>query len=181
MGPFHAGGVALRGGAELSADQGDEGTMRKLLLAASHAVTLAAGFALGVYLLPILSAPDAPPPDSVAAAMRDAPHHGEFRRDLEGSDPLHYGEGRVSVGPAAVAFRGRLAPGPAYRLYFAPRFVRTKQEFLQVKAQSAPAGDIRTFDSFIVAVPATLDVSRYDTVVVWCEAFEAFITAARYR
>ena len=155
--------------------------MRKLLLAASHAVTLAAGFALGVYLLPILSAPDAPPPDSVAAAMRDAPHRGEFRRDLEGSDALHYGEGRVSVGPAAVAFRGRLAPGPAYRLYFSPRFVRTKQEFLQVKAQSAPAGDIRTFDSFIVAVPATLDVSRYDTVVVWCEAFEAFITAARYR
>jgi hypothetical protein len=155
--------------------------MGKLLLAASHLGALAVGFALGVYLLPILTAPQPPAADAVAAAMREAQHHTEFRRDLEGSDALHYGEGRVSVGRTAVSFRGRLAPGPAYRLYFAPRFVRTKQEFLRVKAASVPVGDIRTFDSFIVAVPPSLDVSRYDTVVVWCEAFEAFITAARYR
>jgi hypothetical protein len=155
--------------------------MRKLLLALTHAAALGVGFALGVYLLPILSAPEAPPPDSIATAMRDALHRAEFRRDLEGSDALHFGEGPVSVSATAVAFRGRLAPGPAYRLYFAPRFVRSKQEFLQVKAQSVPVGDIRTFDSFLVGVPPTVDVARFDTVVVWCEAFEAFITAARYR
>jgi hypothetical protein len=155
--------------------------MRTLLLVASHVGMLALGFALGIYLLPILSAPEGPPPDAVATAMRDAQHHAEFKRDLPGSDPLHYGEGRVSVGRAAVAFRGKLAPGPAYRLYLSPRFVQTKDEFLKVKAQSAVVGDVRTFDSFLVAVPPSLDVARYDTVVIWCEAFEMFITAARYR
>jgi|SRR5688500_9749870 hypothetical protein len=155
--------------------------VRTLLLAASHLGMLAVGFALGVYLLPILSAPDAPSPDAVDAAMRDAAHHAEFRRDLEGSDPLHYGEGRVSVGPKAVSFRGTLAPGPAYRLYLVPRFVQTKDAFLQVKAQSAAVGEVRTFDSFVLPMPASADIARYDSVVIWCEAFQAFITAAKYR
>ena len=155
--------------------------MRALLLAGTHLGMLAVGFALGVYLLPILSAPEAPPADSVQAAMRDAVHHAQFRRDLEGSDPLHYGEGKVSVGAAAVAFQGTLAPGPAYRLYLVPRFVQTKDAFLQIKMQSAPIGDVRTFDRFIVPVPAHVDIAKYDTVLVWCESFQAFITAARYR
>ena len=34
--------------------------MKPLLLVASHLLTLALGFALGVYVLPILIAPDAP-------------------------------------------------------------------------------------------------------------------------
>jgi hypothetical protein len=155
--------------------------VRGLLLAATHGVALAIGFAAGVYLLPILSAPQAPSADAVAAASRGAPWHAQFRRDLEGSDPLHYGEGRVSVSRQAVAFRGTLAPGPAYRLYLAPRFVQTKDAFLQVKAQSLAVGDVRTFENFIVELPAGADPGRYEAVVVWCEAFSAFITAAKYR
>ena len=42
-------------------------------------------------------------------------------------------------------------------------------------------GDIRTFENFVVAVPESVDVSRYRSVVVWCERFSMFITAARYR
>ena len=40
---------------------------------------------------------------------------------------------------------------------------------------------MKTFDNFVVALPGSVDITRFDTVVVWCEAFEAFITAARYR
>ena len=42
-------------------------------------------------------------------------------------------------------------------------------------------GDIKTFDGFLVAVPHGVDVSTYTTVVVWCEAFSQFISAAKYR
>ena len=42
-------------------------------------------------------------------------------------------------------------------------------------------GDVRTFENFIVAVPQGIDPANYSAVVVWCEAFGQFITAAPYR
>ena len=38
-----------------------------------------------------------------------------------------------------------------------------------------------TFENFVVAVPDGIDVAKYDTVLVWCERFGQFITAAKYR
>ncbi len=42
-------------------------------------------------------------------------------------------------------------------------------------------GPVKTFDNFIVPLPAGIDPARYDTVIVWCETFGQFITSARYR
>jgi hypothetical protein len=41
-------------------------------------------------------------------------------------------------------------------------------------------GDVRTFDNFVVPVPESVDVAQYAAVIVWCETFSQFITAARY-
>ena len=41
-------------------------------------------------------------------------------------------------------------------------------------------GPVKTFENFVVALPAGVDVTRYNSVVVWCESFGEFITAARY-
>jgi hypothetical protein len=155
--------------------------MRTILLAVTHLAMLAIGFAAGVYFLPILTAPAAPSPTDVKNAAGVAEYSGEFRRDLRGSDLLHWGEGRVSVGRKAISLEGRLAPGPDYKLYLSPRFVDTKEAFLEVKAQSLRVGDVKTFENFIVPVPEGTDLTRYDTVVVWCEAFSMFISAAKYR
>lgn len=154
---------------------------RILLLAISHLAALALGFAAGIYLLPILAAPPAPSAAEVQAAGRGASYEGQFVRALPGSDALHWGEGRVTVSPQAVTLAGRLAPGPAYRLYLVPEFVDTPEGFARVKARSLAAGDIRTFENFIVPLPPGTEVDRFSTVVVWCEAFSRFITAARYR
>ena len=151
------------------------------ILAATHAVAVAGGFAAGVYLLPILIAPPAPSTADVKVAAGGAQYSAEFRRDLKGSDLLHWGEGRVSISPKAVAFSGRLAPGPDYKLYLSPEFVDTKEGFLRVKAKSLRAGDIKTFENFIVPLPDAADVNRFNTVVVWCETFSMFISAAKYR
>lgn len=152
-----------------------------LLLAATHLLALAAGFALGVYLLPILAAPPAPSAAEVQAAARGARYHGEFRRGLKGSDALHWGEGTVTVGPDAVTLAGRIAPGPAYKLYLVPEFVETQADFLRLKAGSHVVGDIKTFDNFVVPLAPGTPLENYSAVVVWCEAFSQFITAARYR
>ncbi len=155
--------------------------MRKLLLLLSHAVTLLVGFAAGVYLLPILTAPPAPTDLEVQAASEEALFTGEFRRDLADSDALHWGEGTVFVGRESISLRGAIAPGPAYILYLSPEFVETETDFLRLKGEMAPVGDVKTFENFVVPVPPAVDPAAYRAVIVWCESFSQFITAARYR
>jgi hypothetical protein len=155
--------------------------MKTLLLLASHTLVLALGFALGIYALPILIAPTAPSQAEIAAQAGQAMFSGEFRRDLKDSDALHWGEGRVSVGPQAISLKGRLAPGPDYKLYLSPEFVETEADFLRLKPSMLRVGDVKTFDNFLVPLPVGVDPARYSAVIVWCETFGQFITAARYR
>lgn len=154
---------------------------RWLVLALSHAAVLAIGVALGIYWLPIIAAPPAPSAEEVRAASAAASYRGEFRRQFKGSDPLHWGEGQLSVGPAAITLAGRIAPGPAYRLYLVPQFVETAQDFERVKDRSLVVGEVKTFENFIVPLAPGTDLARYEAVVIWCESFSQFITAAKYR
>jgi hypothetical protein len=154
---------------------------RFLVLAATHGAALVVGIGLGIYLLPILTAPAAPSAGDVSAAAGKAEFKGEFKRDLKDSDFLHWGEGTVSVSRTAVALMGRIAPGPDYKLYLSPEFVETEADFNRLKARMARVGDVKTFENFIVPLPANIDPTAYTTVIVWCESFGQFITAARYR
>jgi hypothetical protein len=154
--------------------------LRVLILTATHGAMLGIGFLIGIYVLPILTAPKGP--DAAALqATTGARYTGRFERNLKGSDFVHWGEGEVRVLPERIAHAGRLAPGPDYKLYLAPEFVDTKEGFLAIKDKSQRLGDVKTFNGFIVDVPTGVDVSAYTTAVVWCEAFSQFISAAKYR
>ena len=155
--------------------------MRRILLLVSHAIALAIGFALGVYFLPILTAPKGPDRAVLEAEAQGATYTAEFTRDLKGSDFLHWGEGTVSVSPKQIVHMGKLAPGPDYKLYLVPEFVEDEASFEAVKARSVQVGDVKTFDGLILEVPEGVDIDAYDTVLIWCEAFGEFITAAKYR
>jgi hypothetical protein len=154
---------------------------RFILLAATHLVALAAGFALGVYYLPILVAPPAPTQAELAARVNEASFTGTFRRDLKDSDAFHWGEGTLSVGARSIALAGKLAPGPDYKLYLSPEFVETEADFARLKPRMVRVADVKTFDNFLVAVPEGVDVGQYSAAIVWCERFGQFITAAKYR
>ena len=154
---------------------------KTLLLLASHAGVLAIGFALGIYALPILTAPVAPTQAQAASAASQAAYSGQFRRNLQDSDAFHWGEGTVSVGSQNIVLVGKLAPGPDYKLYLSPRFVETKSDFMRLEPTMQRVGDVRTFDNFVVPVPESIDVSQYKAVIIWCESFSQFITAAQYR
>lgn len=155
--------------------------MRRLLLVGSHLFALALGFALGVYALPILIAPPAPSAAEVAAQADKAIFKGQFRRDLKDSDALHWGEGTVSASRTSIALAGELAPGPDYKLYLSPEFVETEADFKRLKPSMVRVGDVKTFKNFLVPVPEAVDPAGYTTVIVWCETFSQFITAAKYR
>jgi Electron transfer DM13 len=155
--------------------------MKRLLLLLSHIAMLVVGFGLGVYALPILIAPAAPTSVQVSAEAAKAAFRGEFKRGLKDSDALHWGEGVVSVGAGSIGLMGELAPGPDYKLYLSPEFLETEADFHRLRSSMVRVGDIKTFKNFLVPVPDGIDPSRYTTVVVWCETFGQFITAAKYR
>jgi hypothetical protein len=155
--------------------------LRYLILIGTHLFVLAVGFAGGIYALPILVAPAAPTQEAVAQASSRANFTGEFRKDLKDSDPLHWGEGTLSVSTQTISLMGKLAPGPDYKLYLSPEFVETEADFNRLKATMVQIGDIKTFNNFLITVPSHIDPSDYSTAIVWCESFGQFITSAEYQ
>lgn len=157
-------------------------TIRKtLLLLLSHSAVAVASFMGGIYALPILIAPSAPTAEEIKAATTQVQFIGQFKRELKDSDALHWGEGVVSIASNAISLNGTLAPGPDYKLYLSPEFVETEAEFNRLKNQMVRVGDVKTFKNFVLAVPAGVDPAKYSAVIVWCETFGQFITAAKYR
>lgn len=137
------------------------------------------GFGLGVYFLPILTAEKGLDSAAVAALETSAERSGVFRRDLKDSDAFHWGEGKIMVNGTTIWLDGAVAPGPDYRLYLTPEFVETEADFLRIKAQSAQVGSVKAFENFSLPVPSSIDPSAYPALIIWCEAFGQFITAAR--
>lgn len=155
--------------------------MRRFFLFVTHALALAVGFALGVYFLPILTAPENPDAAMLEAEAENASFTGTFTRDLAGSDFLHWGEGEIALSADQIVHRGALSPGPDYKLYLTKGFVEDEAGFEAQKDKAALIGDVKTFGGFLLAIPEGIDVSAYDTVVIWCESFGEFITAAQYQ
>ncbi len=147
----------------------------------THGIALLLGVALGIYLLPVLTAPDAPSNAEVSSSAAEALFTGDFHRKLPGSDFLHWGDGQISISAKQISFMGTLAPGPDYQLYLTPSLAQTEQEFLLMKAESAKIGAVKTFNNFILDIPANIDPANYRALIVWCESFGEFITAASYR
>ena len=155
--------------------------VRMLLLIGTHILAAGVGFALGIYLLPILTAPEGPGVEVVRSTADVAQFKGIFRRDLADSDAFHWGEGTLFFGPDNIVFEGRLAPGPDYRLYLSPKFVETEADFESLKPDMVQVGLVQTFENFTVAVPESVDPAEFNAAIVWCESFGQFITAAAYQ
>ena len=155
--------------------------MKKLLtLLATHTLTLTAGFAAGIFALPILIAPAPPEVEALMKHQQERQFVGTFSRDREDSDFLHWGEGEVSVSKSAITLMGELAPGPDYRLYLSPTFVETEADFNRLKSTMVEVGPVNTFRNFSVPVPPQIHPGDYAAVIIWCETFGEFITSAAY-
>ena len=154
--------------------------MRRLItFFITHGVAI--GFALGIYFLPILTAPPSPDVAVLEAKSQNAKFTATLSRDLRGSDLLHWGEGTISLGDDEVVHTGKLAPGPDYVAYLIKEFVEHEDEFEPIKSEAIALGSVKTFAGFVLPLPDDVDLNDYTTVVIWCESFGEFITAAKYR
>lgn len=143
------------------------------------------GFALGVYFLPILTEQAGVSDEIISSAQSSGILSGAFDPMLKGSDALHWGEGTITLSREAgrlyLTLDGRVAPGPDYRLYLSRVPVEDEAEFLAVKDASMQIANINSFTNFRHQVPDYVDISQFNNVVVWCERFSQFITAAPLR
>ena len=84
------------------------------------------------------------------------------------------------VGDVSVWLDGSLSLGPDYWLYFAPIFVETEESFLTIKSLLVAVGSIKASADFTLQLPDGVNVDGFPAVVIWCEAFSQFITAAEF-
>ena len=152
-----------------------------VLLISSYIIVFVLGFGLGIYLLPILTSPKSVNIDKIIKLEKNALYKTVFVRDLKGSDLFHCGEADVSVSKNEIIVNGSIAPGPDYKLYLTREFAEQEEEFLSIKDNSRYVAEVKTFKNFVITVPEDIDINDYNTIVIWCESFSEFITAAKYK
>jgi len=59
--------------------------------------------------------------------------------------------------------------------------VANKASFAGIKPRSVQVGEVKSFNGFILDIPPQIEIDAYTSLLIWCEAFSQFITAARYR
>ena len=155
--------------------------LRSLLLFLGGAV-LGTGFgvALGFFLFPFVFPPP-PASDQLTEADRKSVvvAEGTFIH-ANPSDPIHWGKGSVTVRRDSVFLGGdfEVGPGPKFHVYLVPRGQLrsagdlTGQMFVDL-------GRLRSFKgSQRYAIPAGLDLAKFQSVIVWCEQFSVLISPA---
>jgi hypothetical protein len=152
-----------------------------ILLATSHITVAGFAFFMGIYSLPIIMAPADPSSAALALSIKNTRYVATIADDLTDSDWLHWGKGTFSLGDDYIVFQGSLAPGPAYRLFLSPTFVETEKDFNHLKSSMVEVGKINSFSNFVLPLDTNIKLDQYTTVVVWCEAFNQFITAAQFK
>jgi hypothetical protein len=152
-----------------------------ILLASSHIAVAGFAFFMGIYSLPIIMAPADPSSSALALSIKNTRYVATIADDLTDSDWLHWGKGTFSLGDDYIVFQGTLAPGPAYRLFLSPTFVETEKDFNHMKPSMVEIGEINSFANYVLPLNTNIELDNYTTVVVWCEAFNQFITAAQFK
>ena len=140
------------------------------------------GFAAGIALFPYLF----PPPEVNEALV------GKTETDVIGRatfihanprDPIHYGRGTATVYRDVVRLEAdfEVGPGPKFHVYLVPEANITPDTEVE-DTMFVDLGRLKAFSgSQNYAVPAGVDPSAYDTLVIWCEQFNVLISPAPIR
>ena len=143
----------------------------------------AAGFGLGIFVYPYLFLADIVAAERVEnASSKRAVANGTFIH-ANHSDPIHYGKGRVTVYQDLVHLEAdfEVGPGPKFHVYLVPEKNVTPSTAV-AKTMYVDLGRLKAFKgSQNHPVPPGVDVSRYGSVVIWCEHFGVLISPAELK
>jgi Electron transfer DM13 len=137
------------------------------------------GLALGLFLFPFLF----PPPEAMEqlteAEQTKLVAKGTFIH-ADPNDPIHWGKGQVSVYQGTVFLHDdfEVGPGPKFHVYLVPKAnVRSASDV--TGTMFVDLGRLRAFKgSQKYPVPAGVDLTKFPSVVIWCEQFSVLISPA---
>jgi hypothetical protein len=95
-------------------------------------------------------------------------------------DPVHWGRGSVAVYDNVVFLEQNfeVGPGPKYHVYLVPN-ASIRNEAGVKGSMFIDLGRLRAFKgSQGYQIPAGVDLAKYPSVVIWCEAFGVLISPA---
>lgn len=138
------------------------------------------GVALGFFLFPYIFPP--PPAREVLTAEERAQvpvARGTFIH-ADPSDPIHYGQGSVTIYQRTLFLEPdfKVGPGPKYHVYLVPKAgIRASADVKD--AMFVDLGRLRSFEgSQKYDIPAGTDLKTYASAVIWCEQFGVLISPA---
>jgi hypothetical protein len=141
------------------------------------ALGAAAGFAAGIFVYPYIFLADQVAMD--AALTGKVLARGTFIH-ADPNDPVHYGKGKVSVFGSAVRLEAdfEVGPGPKFHVYLVPK--ATIRSSGDVKGTMfVDLGRLRAFKGAQnYRIPNGVDLKKFQSVVIWCEAFGVLISPA---
>jgi hypothetical protein len=143
----------------------------------------AAGFALGIFVYPYIFLADIVAAEKVdAGAARKLIATGTFIH-ANPSDPIHYGKGKVSVYENVLFLESdfEVGPGPKFHVYLVPDKNVTPSTVV-ARTMYVDLGRLKAFKgSQNYPIPTGVNLSRYGSIVVWCEQFGVLISPAALR
>lgn len=137
------------------------------------------GVALGFFAFPYVFPPPEAAETLAAEEQTRVVAKGMFIH-ANPSDPIHYGKGGVTVYENTVFLEQdfEVGPGPKFHVYLVPKaMVRESAHVAQT--MFVDLGRLRAFKgSQQYTIPAGIDLSKFDSVVIWCEQFKVLISPA---
>lgn len=144
---------------------------------------VAGGIGTGFFLFPFVFPPP-PAAERLTESDRTSPvvATGTFIH-ANPSDPVHYGNGSVTVRGDSV-FLGadfKVGPGPKFHVYLVPKaMIRSSADV--AGEMFVDLGRLRSFEgSQRYTIPKGIDLARYRSVIIWCEQFSVLISPADLR
>lgn len=142
-----------------------------------------AGFALGIFVYPYWFLADIVAAERVAdPEVRRVVAKGMFIH-ANPSDPIHHGKGGVTVYENLVHLETdfEVGPGPKFHVYIVPERNITPSTAV-AKTMYVDLGRLRAFKgSQNYPVPAGVDLTKYGSIVIWCEQFGVLISPAELK
>jgi len=161
--------------------------MRGYLLTFFIALILgvAGGFALGIFVYPYIFLADIVATEKVPDKAAGQPERKVLARGTfihaNPSDPIHYGKGRVTVYEGLVHLEPdfEVGPGPKYHVYLVPEKEVTPSTNV-ARTMFVDLGRLKAFKgSQNYDLPAGVELSKFGSVVIWCEQFGVLISPAK--
>lgn len=139
------------------------------------------GFAIGIFVYPYIFLADIVAAEKIDTTQQ-ALAKGAFIH-ANPSDPIHYGKGGVAAYKDVVHLEAdfEVGPGPKFHVYLVPEKNVTPDTDV-AKTMFVDLGRLKAFKgSQNYPIPAGVDLSRYGSVVIWCEQFGVLISPAQLK